>query len=206
MDSNSTYMSITLAVGSKNPVKYQAAVDGCRKAFHGKKSEIVVAESYDVPSSVSEQPMTDTETKTGATNRAVNAYREYTAAHGIPPTFSIGLEGGCMLSDQSLQCFAWIAVYDGIQVGFSRTASFILPNCIRDLVVNDGLELGDADYKVFGSTNSKQAGGTVGHLTNGVIDRTLYYEHAVILAFIPFQWPSLYVAVNGESVRTGLDT
>lgn len=204
MDSNNTYVSITLAVGSKNPVKYQAAVDGCRKAFLG-KSEIVVAESYDVPSSVSDQPMSDAETKTGATNRAVNAYRKYIAAHGIPPTFSIGLEGGCLLSDQSLQCFAWIAVYDGNQVGLSRTASFILPNCIRDLVVNDGLELGDADDKVFGSTNSKQAGGTVGHLTNGVIDRTLYYEHAVILAFIPYQWPSLYVTTD-ESLRTGLDT
>jgi len=187
-------MNVTLAVGSKNPVKYQAAVDGCSTAFQGRSK--IVAEMYDVPSWVSAQPMSDGETKTGATNRAINAFREYTASHGIPPTFSIGLEGGCMLSDESLQCFAWIAIYDGAQTGFSRTASFILPNCIRDLVINEGVELGDADDKVFGSTNSKQAGGTVGHLTFGVIDRKLFYEHAVILAFIPYQWPSLYVANN----------
>ena len=134
-------------------------MDGCRKAFHAKS--MITAITYDVISSVSAQPMSDSETKTGATNRAVNAYREHIASHGATPTFSIGLEGGCMLSDGSLQCFAWIAVYNGAQIGYSRTASFILPNCIRDLVVDKGMELGDADDMVFGSTNAKQAGGTV---------------------------------------------
>jgi hypothetical protein len=36
------------------------------------------------------------------------------------------------------------------------------------------------------STNSKQKGGTVGKLTNGLVDRTEYYRHAMLMALIPF--------------------
>lgn len=82
----------------------------------------------------------------------------------------------------------------GKTFGTSRTSSFFLPHVIRDLVLIDGLELGAADDKVFGTQNSKQAAGAVGQLTKGVIDRTAYYEQAVILAFIPFQWSDLYGA------------
>jgi len=60
--------------------------------------------------------------------------------------------------------------------------------------VREGMELGQADDIVFGSSNNKQKGGAVGHLTNGVIGRSEYYKHAVILAFVPFQWPELYQA------------
>jgi inosine/xanthosine triphosphatase len=42
--------------------------------------------------------------------------------------------------------------------------------------------------------NSKHQGGTVGKLTQGVIDRTAYYEHTAILALIPFINPQLYAA------------
>lgn len=63
-------------------------------------------------------------------------------------------------------------VYNGEKFGSARTASFFLPEAIATLV-KGGLELGDADDKVFGSTNNKQSGGTVGHLTNGVIGRVI---------------------------------
>ena len=44
-----------------------------------------------------------------------------------------------------MECFAWIAVFDGSQLGVARTASFTLPNIIRDLIMEEGMELGDAD-------------------------------------------------------------
>ena len=44
-----------------------------------------------------------------------------------------------------MECFAWIAVFDGEQIGVARTASFTLPNLIRDLIMEEGMELGDAD-------------------------------------------------------------
>lgn len=56
----------------------------------------------------------------------------------------------------------------------------------------EGKELGEADDLVFGQTNSKQANGAVGILTDNVLTRTTFYEPAVILALIPFKNPELY--------------
>ena len=74
--------------------------------------------------------------------------------------------------------------------GRSRTATFILPDEVAALV-HQGLELGDADDRVFGRNNSKQANGSVGILTGDVIDRTDFYTEAITLALIPFINPSL---------------
>ena len=43
-----------------------------------------------------------------------------------------------------------------------------------------------APQLVFSDINSKQKGGTVGKVTNGLIDRTAYYEHALCCALAPF--------------------
>jgi inosine/xanthosine triphosphatase len=129
----------------------------------------------------------------GAINRAKAAFSEYFILHGENPTYSIGLEGGVAVTfDGEMECFAWIAVFDGVTLGTSRTASLFLPSVIRDIVIVEGLELGAADDRVFGTHNSKQSAGAVGLLTNGVIDRAAYYEPAVVLAFIPFHWKELY--------------
>lgn len=183
---------IILAVGSKNPVKIKAALDGAKKAL---QVEEITAFGYDVPSGVSTQPMTDHETLEGAINRARNAFNAYMDSHGKPPDFALGLEGGVapsIVCDQDLECYAWIVIYDGKKFGRGRTGSFLLPPPVRNLIINEGMELGAADDKFFGTTNSKQKGGSVGQLTKGAIDRTLYYEHATVLAFVPFLWNDLY--------------
>jgi non-canonical (house-cleaning) NTP pyrophosphatase len=46
--------------------------------------------------------------------------------------------------------------------------------------------------QVFGKRNSKQGAGTIGQLTGGLITRQLYYEHAVIMALVPFMNSELY--------------
>ena len=61
-----------------------------------------------------------------------------------------------------------------------------LPPAMARLVLEEGLELGDADDRVMGTLNSKQKGGTVGALTGGLITRAGYYEHAFVLAAMPF--------------------
>jgi non-canonical (house-cleaning) NTP pyrophosphatase len=48
------------------------------------------------------------------------------------------------------------------------------------------MELGKADDLIFEQENSKQQGGSVGILTQGVINREEYYRQAIILALIPF--------------------
>ena len=104
----------------------------------------------------------------------------------------MGLEGGVKYTEaHELECFAFCAVYNGEKYGSSRSSSFNLPRAISDLV-DGGMELGDADDTVFRTVNSKQGGGTIGHLTRGLISRTQYYTPMVILAFVPFQWSELY--------------
>jgi non-canonical (house-cleaning) NTP pyrophosphatase len=46
--------------------------------------------------------------------------------------------------------------------------------------------------QVFGRTKSGQGNGTVGKLTANVVTRAAYYEHAVMMALIPFMKPDLY--------------
>jgi inosine/xanthosine triphosphatase len=54
------------------------------------------------------------------------------------------------------------------------------------------MELGDADDAVFKTVNSKQGQGTIGALTHGIISRRDYYVPAIIMAHIPFNFPTLY--------------
>ena len=52
-------------------------------------------------------------------------------------------------------------------------------------LVQEGVELGDANDRVFMRTGSKHTDGAVGILTHGLKDRTEYYQHALVLALIP---------------------
>jgi inosine/xanthosine triphosphatase len=185
---------IVVAIGSKNPVKFNSSVAGITKALQAIYPDVAVeGVGFNVSSEVSDQPKSDVETKLGATNRAINAWNAFSQDMGQCPDFSVGLEGGIVNDDTEMICSAWMAVFDGVMMGTGRTCSFTLPQAIRELVLG-GMELGDADDKIFGSSQNKQKGGTVGHLTRGVIDRTAYYEPAIVLAMVPLLWPDLYTA------------
>lgn len=181
---------IRVAVGSTNPVKIRSALQGIATALKIDASG-VSCEGFAVGSDVSDQPIGDDETKLGAANRARRAFTAHFDKYGENPTYSIGLEGGVGSVDEELHCFAWMVIFNGKALGSAKSASFPLPPCISDLV-KDGMELGAADDQVFGTTNAKQGDGTVGHFTRNVVDRTKYYEMAVVLAMIPFLWPDLY--------------
>ena len=77
------------------------------------------------------------------------------------------------------------------KTGKARTASFFLPEKISELI-DEGIELGEADDIVFGLRDSKKKNGAVGILTKNVTDRAKYYSEAVILALIPFINEELY--------------
>jgi non-canonical (house-cleaning) NTP pyrophosphatase len=149
---------VKVAVGSKNPVKLSAAKFGAEKAVRNMIVEDgttndVICEGFEVPCGVSDQPIGDIETKLGAVNRARGAFEKYVQKYNLFPDFSIGLEGGVALTNEfeqssnQMECFAWIAVFDGDHFGLSRTASFFIPPVMRDLIMVDGLELGAADDK-----------------------------------------------------------
>lgn len=170
-------------VASTNPVKLEATRSGFRRAF---PDEEILVVSRAVASGVGPQPLSDVQTLEGAEARARGAQALVTDAE-----FWVGIEGGVEERDGHLAAFAWVVVLSADRVGRARTGTFFLPDAVADLV-RRGVELGPADDRVFGRTDSKRDLGAVGLLTHGVIDRTALYEHAIILALAPFRNPALY--------------
>jgi len=78
------------------------------------------------------------------------------------------------------------------KIGMARGATFVAPVSLRELVINQGLEVGDATDIIFKQKNSKQKIGLVGHLTNSALTRTEYYVQTGIFAQISFINPELY--------------
>ncbi|MEQ8688562.1 MAG: inosine/xanthosine triphosphatase [Imperialibacter sp.] len=172
-----TTMEKTVIIGSRNPVKVQCVKNAFEKSF---PREVFSFEGVDAASNVSDQPMTDEETYRGAFNRATNAKT------GRPDAqYWVGIEGGISDADGLMEAFAWIVILSSERTSRARTATFLLPDKVAQLV-RQGIELGVADDQVFGRSNSKQKDGAVGLLTHGQIDRTQYYTHAMTLALAPF--------------------
>jgi len=173
----------TIAVASNNPVKLQAVLDAFRFIFSKEKWQTI---SMEVPSGVSHQPMSDSETHIGAVNRARNAQFARPDAD-----YWVGIEGGVEDLEGEMSAFAWVVVVTRQLLGQSRSGTFMIPPAVAKLV-REGKELGIADDIIFGRSNSKQQNGAIGLLTDNAIDRKALYQHAVILALVPFKNPRLY--------------
>ncbi len=174
-------------VASTNPVKVNAAAEGFKTAFPG---EEFLVTGYRVDHGVPTQPMTDAETRQGSEIRARLLREEYPNAD-----YWVGIEGGVEADGDGLLVFAWVTVLSNERHGTGRTGAFHVPPEVASLV-RGGMELGLADDQVFGRENSKQQNGAVGLLTNDLITRQTYYEHAVILALVPFLNPGLFPEDN----------
>nr|WP_319511682.1 inosine/xanthosine triphosphatase [uncultured Draconibacterium sp.] len=170
-----------IVVASENPVKIKATDSGFSTYF-----EVNEVRGVSVSSGVSDQPMSDEETLTGALNRVENARKEFDDAD-----FWVGIEGGISISGKQIEAFAWVVVLSGEKTGRARTTSFQLPAKVAELIT-DGYELGVANDILFKQENSKQKTGAVGLLTNNKINRTALYKQAVELALVPFLNPDLY--------------
>jgi inosine/xanthosine triphosphatase len=172
-----------IIVGSKNPVKISCTEVAFTEAFN----QGFIVNGVNVSSMVADQPIGDEETFLGAKNRAVNSKSVFPEAD-----YWVGIEGGVARDKLGMSAFAWIYIEDKAgRSGWSKTGSFYLPKAIADLV-DSGMELGTADDQFFSKENSKQSGGSVGILTNGVLDRSTYYQQAIVLALIPFLSKKLF--------------
>jgi inosine/xanthosine triphosphatase len=173
---------VKIIVASKNPVKMEAVREGLATLIN----ENIELLGVSVESGVSDQPMSDAETFTGAVNRVQQTLNQY-PGHD----YYVGMEGGVEQTASGLMAFAWMVISNGEKTGQARTASFFLPPEVAKLV-HQGMELGDADDIVFAKQNSKQQNGAVGLLTNDAITRKSLYLPAIQMAFIPFLNPELY--------------
>ncbi|MEM9300618.1 MAG: inosine/xanthosine triphosphatase [Pseudomonadota bacterium] len=178
-------MAADVVVASGNPVKLAAARRGFETVFPGQAFAFA---AHPAPSGVAAQPFGQEETIRGAEHRAREVREACPAAR-----YWVGIEGGVEESPLGLVAGAWIVVLHAGAVGRGATARFLLPEPVASRV-RGGEELGAAIDVVFGQTNSKQAGGAIGLLSGGALDRTGLYAQGVVAALLPLRSPELYGA------------
>jgi inosine/xanthosine triphosphatase len=167
-----------IVVASLNPAKISAVSEAFSHHFPAGELNIL---PLHVDSGVSDQPVSDEETRKGACNRARNARLAHPKAD-----YWIGLEGGVEPIDGQLMTFAWMAVLGTCgNISECRSVTLPLPPAVSRLM-DSGLELGEANDRVFSTVNSKHEGGAFGLLTNGRYTREGVYAQTLSIALIPF--------------------
>ncbi|MCU5771888.1 inosine/xanthosine triphosphatase [Erwiniaceae bacterium BAC15a-03b] len=156
-----------------NPAKISAISQAFSDVFGVGSCHI---EGVEVDSGVAAQPVTNTETRTGARQRVMNARQVRPEAH-----FWVAIEAGI----EETSAFAWMVIEDHKQRGESRSASFTLPPIVMKGIYQ-GRELGDEMARLTGIENIKHQGGAIGAFTHGLLTRTSVYHQALILALCPF--------------------
>ncbi len=172
---------LRVVVASRNPVKLAAVRAAFGACLPGQPLDVA---GLATDSGVSGQPVGDDETLTGARNRVQAARRLAPDAD-----YWVGLEGGIGRHGNALLAFAWMTISDRAgRRGEARSATLPLPPAVRRLI-DAGLELGEANDRVFDTANSKQQGGAFGLLTDGRHTRASVYAQAVELALVPLVNP-----------------
>jgi inosine/xanthosine triphosphatase len=170
-----------IAIGSTNPVKCNATRAVLEPLYPG--AEFVCV---DVPSGVATQPWGNTETRTGAFNRAKAALSQTGAA------MAVGLEGGVQDSEFGLLTCAWCVIVDRhSRTGVGGNSSILLPDVVAEQL-RQGIELGLAMDRLVNENNTKWHDGAIGILTNNLETRQSAYETILRLALAPFQNPAWY--------------
>ncbi len=169
---------LKLIVGSTNPVKLNAI----KNAATG-LSELWDVTGVEVASGVSEQPFSDSETKLGASNRAIAAQRYGASQFPGEDVLGVGLEGGVTEGeDGQLWSTVWVAVADQAgEIWTANGARMPVPEVIASLL-RQGKEMGPVVAQLTGQANVKQKQGMFGIITQGYVDRTDAYSAIAKLA------------------------
>lgn len=191
MFNNMSKEVIRILVGSLNPVKINAVKNAFSNIFANNQ---IICKGIHAPSGVSEQPMTASETRLGAINRALFCKNGSNNAD-----FYVALEGGVDLTEDGPITCAYFSIINNQQQSVGRSASLPLPLSVYDDLVA-GKELGHVMDELFNTTNIKQKGGAIGLLTQNNATRESIYTQALILALSPFINADLYhgTGVNNE--------
>ena len=176
-----TKIGILVAVGSTNPVKINAAEAAFTEAFGN-----VRISKLKTRSGVSEMPMSSSETRRGAENRAKEAIKKTGA------DFGVGMEGGVEKTGAELMLCSYVAVVDGDgRIGIGGGTSISIPEYIAKRI-REGEELKDIADNVFGVKNANMKTGAIGLLTKELTNREEMFKILCFYALAPFLRPELY--------------
>ncbi|HYI24438.1 MAG TPA: inosine/xanthosine triphosphatase, partial [Thermomicrobiales bacterium] len=106
--------------------------------------------------------------------------------------YGVGIESGLTEIDGTWFSTGWVVIADATgREGIS--SSMIRPVPLPSVaLVHQGFELGEANDRVFGKTNSKQDTGLIGLLTNNLLTREGVFRDAIISALARFLHPDLF--------------
>ncbi|MFH1917164.1 MAG: inosine/xanthosine triphosphatase [Nanoarchaeota archaeon] len=175
-----------ICVGSTNQVKI-SAVSETLKHYPGLQDATVTGIATE--SGVSDQPLSLTETITGAKNRAKAAFSHC--------DYSIGLESGLIKVPEAKTGYLDLcvcALYNGkdYAIGFSPALEY--PRSVIKLILEKGMDTNQACHTLGITTNPKlgSAEGLYGILTKGRMNRKEYTKYAVMMALIQIEHKELY--------------
>ena len=159
-----------IAIGTKNRAKV-----GAVKEVVERYVDNVTFEAIDVASGVSEQPMSEEETRQGAINRAQASLQAGDA------DVSFGLEGGVKIVDGVMYLCNWaaLATKEG-NVYTAAGAQIPLPQQVAASILA-GQELGPVMDAYAQQTNTREHSGAIGVFTNGFVDRKEMFVHILTL-------------------------
>lgn len=199
---------ITVVVGSENPIKKRAVRDAFIQVFLPETSGVLeyISEllknvfnpreevrivGVNTPSGVSNQPKTEDETYQGALNRLQVIKQTHPDAD-----YWVAVEGGIVDNGTVMEEIGYALV---LRKGTDRifrgqVPRFEIPTK-QACLVREGFELGPANDLVTGKSNSKQAGGMVGEVTDQLMDREYICYVAAVLAFSSLKNMHLYEAL-----------
>jgi inosine/xanthosine triphosphatase len=173
---------LRVAVGSTNRVKVDAARNVFTQAFG-----MVEVLSVDPEHGVERQPMHERILE-GAVRRARNSIERTGADYGV------GIEAG-LLKDQFSDRYVdvqYCAIADASgRITVGRGPGFEYPPEVTKAVL-DGGSVGETMSAITGIEDIGRRSGSIGFLSDGLIDRTALSEIAVLMALIPRLRKELY--------------
>jgi inosine/xanthosine triphosphatase len=159
-----------IGIGTTNIAKCSAVRQECVKHFEESNFH-----EYQVSSGVSEQPIGDSETLTGAKNRALNVLKFSDV------DIAFGLEGGVKEQDDILFICNWgvLATKEG-HIFVGGGAQIPLPKEVAQ-PIREGAELGPIMDTYTNREGIRHLEGAVGVFTNGLVNRSDMFEHIIRL-------------------------
>lgn len=169
--------SMTIALGTTNRAKREAVVlaTGCEP------------HCLAVPSGVSDQPLSEDETITGAINRAKHALTLVPEAE-----IGLGLEGGLTYDETYTRQWYLISIcaaWDRQRLYLGKGLAFPIPPAVGKRVQTEKIELRTIIDELGHTVGSNQKGGAYSLFTGGRIVRANVFSEAVTAALTPFCSP-----------------
>lgn len=161
---------MNIAIGTMNKAKVNAV-----KTVMQSQCLDAVFTPVKAHSLVSDQPMSNEETRQGAINRAQHALT-LTDAH-----IAFGLEGGVTVLEDQLYICNWAALVTADGQSFTAAgAQLPLPIEVAQCILA-GEELGPVMERYAAQSDIRQNQGAIGIFTDGLVSRQAMFEHIITL-------------------------